>query len=333
MQAWWVGRWGRARVWLAWLIVISVAAGCGSAPSASPSSGSPGPTAGPTGPTVAPGSSAPSTPGATVQVPTPPAATPTGAGPSPATSPGPTSSMVVFLLRDEHLVPVERTLAAGRAVVTAAVESLLAGPTDEEARPAGGSQGLTSAIPAGTSLLGITISGAIADVNLSGRFASGGGSASMFARLAQVVYTVTQVPTVTGVTFRLDGRAVTTFSSEGIVLSRPSERADFRANLPPIFLERPAWGARVSSPVRLQGLANVFEAQFQAEIATADGTVIAHRAVTASCGTGCWGAFDTVLAYRLDRTQSGWVTVYDLSPRDGAREHVRSYPVMLTSSP
>ena len=333
MRACRVGRSGRAGVWLAWLIVIAVAAGCGSTPSGSLSSGSPGPTAGPSGPTVAPGSSAPSTAVTTAPVSMSPAATPSGAGTSPATSPAPASSMVVFLLRGEHLVPVERALATGRDVVTAAVESLLAGPTDEEARPADGSPGLTSAIPAGTTLRGITVSGATAVVDLSAQFAAGGGSASMFARLAQVVFTVTQVPVVTGVTFRLDGRPVTTFSSEGIVLAGPSVRADFRDQLPAIFLERPAWGARVPNPARLQGLADVFEAQFLVEIATANRAVIARRAVTASCGTGCWGEFDMTLAYPLDQAQPGWVTVYDLSAKDGSREHVSSYPVTLTASP
>jgi hypothetical protein len=34
--------------------------------------------------------------------------------------------------------------------------------------------------------------------------------------------------------------------------------------------------------------------------------------------------------YRVDQVEPGWVTVYDLSPKDGTRENVSSYPVALT---
>ena len=98
----------------------------------------------------------------------------------------------------------------------------------------------------------------------------------MFGRLAQVVYTLTQFPTVTGVTFRLDGQPVTTFSGEGIVLTGPSVRADYRDFLPAIFMDAPAWGSTLANPARVSGVANVFEAQFAVEIVASDGTVLAN---------------------------------------------------------
>jgi len=61
-----------------------------------------------------------------------------------------------------------------------------------------------------------------------------------------------------------------------------------------------------------------------------DGTVLAERAVSACCGTGCLGTFDVTIPYQLDRATHGWVTVYDLSAKDGSRENVSSYPVTLT---
>ncbi len=302
-------------------LLPSVAAGSPAA--ASPAGGSGAPST--SGSTVASG--APSQSPSRAPAPGESAGPPTAASPSPAApTAAPTTSLVAYFLLGEHLVPVQRTVPKTVAVARAAVQQLLAGPTAAEST---GAAGLVSCIPAGSRLLDISITGGIATVDLTGQFESGGGSASMFARLAQVVYTLTQFPSVGGVLFRLDGQPVETFSSEGIVLGGPSTRADYRDWVAPIFVDSPAWGAAVSSPLRVAGLANVFEAQFSVEISTASGTVIAGRSVTASCGTGCWGTYDVTLPYAVSQPQTGWVTVFDLSPRDGSRENVTSYPVTL----
>jgi hypothetical protein len=246
-------------------------------------------------------------------------------------APSPTATgstnLVIYLLLGQRLVPVQRQVPATLGVAGAAMTALLAGPTPLEGS---GPSALSTLIPTGTQLLDIAVSNGVAVVDLTGQFESGGGSTSMFGRLAQVVYTLTQFPTVTGVTFRLDGQPVTTFSGEGIVLSGPSVRADYRDFLPAIFVDSPAWGGTLPNPARVTGTANVFEAQFAAEIVASDGTMLAQRTVSASCGTGCWGTFDATIPYRVDRAQPGWVTVYDLSARDGTRENVGSYPVTLT---
>jgi spore germination protein GerM len=49
----------------------------------------------------------------------------------------------------------------------------------------------------------------------------------MDLRLAQVVYTLMQFPSVKAVNFSLDGKPVTVFGSEGIVLDHPQERSDY----------------------------------------------------------------------------------------------------------
>ena len=59
------------------------------------------------------------------------------------------------------------------------------------------------------SLTVVNVKGGIATVNLSTEFDSGSGKESMQGRLAQVVYTITQFPTVRSVSFKLDGRPVT----------------------------------------------------------------------------------------------------------------------------
>jgi spore germination protein GerM len=129
----------------------------------------------------------------------------------------------------ENALGVERTVPYTRAVATVAMTELLAGPTAAEKTiwPA-----IDTAIPAGTKLLGVTVANRVAKVDLSGEFASGGGTFSVTARLAQVVYTLTQFPTVDAVEFYLNGARVDVFSSEGLILDGPQRLEDYDALLP-----------------------------------------------------------------------------------------------------
>ncbi len=77
------------------------------------------------------------------------------------------------------LVPVLRVLPHTAAVATAAINALLAGPTATES----GLRTITSAVPTGSRLLGLSIKNGVATVDLSTEFDSGGGSASMRYRL------------------------------------------------------------------------------------------------------------------------------------------------------
>jgi hypothetical protein len=225
------------------------------------------------------------------------------------------------------LVPVAREVPKTVAVGAAAMRALIAGPTAAEATA---SPAPFSLLPAGTRFIGLTINAAVATVDLSGEFAGGGGTASVYGRLAQVVYTLTQFPTVSSVRFLLDGVAVTTFSSEGVLLDKPLKRTDFRNELPAIFVDQPAWGGHAGNPVTILGYANVFEAQFTAQIRDGAGTVLSARTITATCGTGCWGTFLAKLAYTVAAAQWGTLRVYDASAKDGTPENERVYPIWLT---
>jgi germination protein M len=246
--------------------------------------------------------------------------------PAPTSEPSGATSVKIYLFMDETLVPVRRQIDATRAVGRASLNALFEGPTDEEA---GASPPLTTSIPDGTILLGLDIADGLATVDLSREFESGGGSASMFGRLAQVVYTLTQFPTVDRVAFKLDGEPVTVFSGEGIVLDGPSDRMDYEAFLPSVFVERPTWGATLANPVRVSGISNVFEATFFVEVRDEDGRTLATERVMATCGTGCWGTFDVTIPYDVSSRQQGEVVSYHLSAMDGSPEDVRSYPVTL----
>jgi germination protein M len=230
----------------------------------------------------------------------------------------------VWFAVDEFLHASARTGEGTPRVGTAAMESLLSGPSEDEQ-----AAGLTSAIPPGTELLGLDIQDGIATVDLSPHYETGGGSSGMRMRLAQVVYTLTQFPTVSGVLLEIDGRPVTTFSSEGIVVEDPLTRAEFEDLSPPIVVDVPKAGAEVHSPVTISGTANVFEATVSIRIRDATGEEIARDFTTATCGTGCRGSYSTKVKFRVDQPQQGTIEVFEQSMEDGSDLFVVEIPVTL----
>ena len=248
--------------------------------------------------------------------PSPPSATVTATPIATPTQAPVTSTVAVYFVKAEKMAPAQRS-ASGSGVGAAAVRALLAGPTAAEQQT-----GMTSAVPAGTRLRSLTISRGLAVVDLSGAFASGGGSFSMGARMAQLVTTLTQFPTVSQVRLWLDGTPATTLGGEGLVVDKPFGRADVEEWLPAILVDSPATGARITSPVRVRGSANVFEAVFVIEITDWDGRIVATRRVTASSGTGTRGTFDVKIPYQVDREGAGEVIVHSSSPKDGSRINV-----------
>jgi spore germination protein GerM len=150
---------------------------------------------------------------------TAPATTP--AATAPVTTPAPERVDVeVWFVRDERVASATRAVTPP-AVARAAMTELLQGPGEDET-----AAGLSTSIPAGTSLLGLRITGGVAEVDLSGDFASGGGSLSMLTRVAQVVYTLTGFPTVDSVRFLIDGERVESIGGEGVIVDPPLTRAD-----------------------------------------------------------------------------------------------------------
>ena len=134
----------------------------------------------------------------------------------------------IYLIKDaSYAVAVTRAVPATPGVAGNAIRALIAGPTEPEL-----DEGLSSAIPADTLLLGIVIDDGLATIDLGREFESGGGSFAMLGRLAQVVYTLTQFQTVDAVQFRLDGEPITVFSGEGILLEKPVTRGDYASILP-----------------------------------------------------------------------------------------------------
>lgn len=280
------------------VLLVALVAGCSGGGTSTPSpSATPSPTVSPT------------------DSPTPePTATPS----EPATT---TAS--VYFLHGAKLQPAPREVALP-GVATGAVRALLLGPARSER-----ATGLSTQVPAGTALRGVSVSAGTATVDLSGSYARGGGSLSMTARVAQVVYTLTQFPTVQRVSFRLDGKPVTALGGEGVDLSRPVTRADYEDLAPDVLVETPRWGEDVGSTVTVTGTADVFEAVFFLEVRDARRRVLVTQRVQASAGTGTRGTFRAVLRLGAVDPGPGTLTSFIRTAKDGSRQDVASLPVRL----
>jgi germination protein M len=211
----------------------------------------------------------------------------------------------VYFAHDGHLAVAHRSVPATSMPATAAVRSLLAGPNGFEQ-----ATGLTSAVSSTVGLRSVSISSGTATVSLTA------GGLSTMAR-AQVVFTLTQFPTVQRVV--IDGGA-------------PLSRADFESVAPQVLVESPGWGDTVTSPLRVRGSANTFEAVFRLEVTDWDGRIVASEVLMATSGTGTRGTFDTTLRYAASRTGLGeLIASYD-SPKDGSRVVVEEIPLTVSAT-
>jgi germination protein M len=304
------------------LLTAILATGCGSGSGAlgtlPPSSPSAEPSVAQGSPDVTP---APSADGSVSPSVVPSDGTATSS-PSPSASGAPVGTTVIrtyFWLGGPDgsagLVATLRDIPSTKAVATAAVTALLSGPSSTES-----ARSISSQIPDGTQLLGLTIDNGLATIDLSSEFAAGGGTTAYQTRLAQVVYTLTQFPTVKSVTILIEG------NGDSVALNR----ADYVQLLPAIWVDRPAWNAAAGNPIHVTGSADVFEAAFRVAVLDGSGKVLADQQVMATCGTGCRGTFDTSVAYTIAKAQYGTLRVYEPSAQDGSPQNVRDYRVWLT---
>jgi hypothetical protein len=234
-----------------------------------------------------------------------------------------TSSVAVYFLRDGKVSPVRRTIPATPAIARAALTELLAGPTDDER-----AAGLASAIRSGTELRDISLANGTATVDLDGTFEDGGGSASMQDRVAQVVVTLTRFPTIDHVAFRIDGEPVETIGGKGVVVDPPVGRLAIENQTPQILVESPLPGDAVTSPIRLRGTANVFEATVSIQVRDEGGDVVLDTFTTATSGNGTRGTFDTELSVP-DASGKLTIVAFEASAEDGRPLHEVDVPIRL----
>jgi germination protein M len=230
--------------------------------------------------------------------------------------------LIVYFVQNEKVVATHRAGAAPSAA--AAVRALLDGPTPAERRA-----GMSTSIPAATGLHTLSLRNGLATIDLTAAFAEDEGSVSAYTRLAQVVHTLTQFRTVRTVVFQLDGKPVTAFGGEGIVLDHPQTRADYERWTPVVLVESPTFGDTVRSPMRVTGTANTFEAVFRLQLVDAAERTLVDGQVQATSGTGTRGGFDVAMSYDVPADTTGTLIAWYASPADGSRVVVSVTPLGL----
>jgi hypothetical protein len=229
--------------------------------------------------------------------------TTTSAAPAPTaptsstTAPAPRLAIRVYFVRDGRVAPVRRLVPSTPAVGQAALEELRSGPTADE-RAAGISTALGL-----LRLPNLSIQDGEADL----------GDLTHVSQLAeaQIVYTLTQFPTVRKVRIGDD------------VL----DRSDLEDVTPVILIESPLPGDTVTSPIRVTGTSNTFEATMRLEVRR--GTrVLTGETVTATSGSGQRGTFSATLDVNAS---PGPITLvaFEPSAENGKPIHTVTVPLTL----
>jgi hypothetical protein len=228
--------------------------------------------------------------------------------------------MRVYFVRADKVATAGRNVS-DRSAKEQTAEALLAGPNDFER-----STGMSSEIPAGTKLIKLNVADGTATVDLSNDFQSGGMAAlpalAMQLRVAEVVFTLTQFDGVQRVTITLDGKPI-----DGAADLR---RTDLEVVTPKILAESPVPGDSVTSPVKVSGIANVFEGTVSYSVNAPDGAELDHGFTTATGqGSGHWGNFTFTSTYTTQQHGLARVTLWEVSMKDGSHLNIYDVPVNL----
>ena len=131
-------------------------------------------------------------------------------------------SVKVYFFDGDKLIGAERRLLSGEVPLEKAMKELLKGPRQAEA-----AQGVTTQIPVGTKLIGLTIKNKLAIVNLNDKIENyGGGSTRLRGMIGQIVYTATNIPGIEKVWIWEEGKRELVLGGEGLVLDHPLSRVE-----------------------------------------------------------------------------------------------------------
>jgi spore germination protein GerM len=150
---------------------------------------------------------------------------PTTTTTAPATAPVTVTVFIYLLASNGKLAAAAREVPVPAPLITI-LGALVDGPTNAEA-----TGGLQSAVPPQTQVIAASVAGGVATVDLGGTFAQLVGPSEIEA-VAQIVFTATALPGVTGVTFELNGQQVAVPTATGAEVP-VANRAQFAPFAPP----------------------------------------------------------------------------------------------------
>lgn len=234
----------------------------------------------------------------------------------------------IWFVRDARLQPAYRSGVKPETLI----EALLVGPTSADGL------GVSTAIPRNAALLSLSVRGDVALVDLARGFESGAESLSMTQRVAQIVYTVTEIPGVARVLFEIDGEPMTTLAGDGIDTSVPVGRDDFLRVKPLVLASEPRPGQLVTSPLRIVGENSTFENNVEISLRTSDGRLLLQTFAT---GTGpirdgdgqpVWGPFETEIIFFAGTATDGVLALTETAP-DGSGRLLADFSLPIRFAP
>ena len=154
--------------------------------------------------------------------------------------------------------------------------------------------------------------GLASPVSISGGTATVDRDQATPAEVAEIVYTLTQFPSV---------QRVDVAQQTGLV------RGDVARFVPPILVEQPAAGATTGTTIHVSGSASVYEATVLLELRQG-GKLVQKKVVTAAEGAPGRGPFSGTL---VAPTAGPYVVAaYSQSAADGSRQHEQDVPITVT---
>lgn len=146
---------------------------------------------------------------------------------SPTGTPATASTQVAYFVQAGRLVERPREFDATPSAAGGVLRVLLEGPLPEERRG-----GVATEIPNGVRLLDVSVVDDLARVDLSGEFQEPAPPERIALRVAQVVWTLTALPSVRSVSFSIDGEPIAVTTDGGAAVARRVSRQDYAALAP-----------------------------------------------------------------------------------------------------
>lgn len=229
-----------------------------------------------------------------------------------------TAHVSVYFARGSSL-GVASTDVAAKSVRFDTMQALFGGPSSTAQ-----AAGLSTAIPSGSKVEGLSFSGSLAYVDLNGQFFASTTAATFRLRVAQIVYTLTQFSGLSEVQLYLHGLALPNIDT--LPTARPLTRGDLAGAISDVLLETPAVGDAVSSPISISGISEI-SGTIEIQVVNGAGKLVVSTIATTVVGE----TFNYAYPFTSSDNGSGTVRIFAAPNRSTSSQLVASIPVTLDS--